>query len=106
MLYFKTRRDSQIKHMGYRIELEEIETCLNLIKGINRSAVIYKKGNKTFGKIIAFVSVQGGLRKESIESELTKNIPVYMIPNQIKLLDTIPINSNGKIDKQTLAAME
>jgi len=106
MLYFKTRRDSQIKHMGYRIELEEIETYLNLIKGINRSAVIYKKGNKTFGKIIAFVSVKGGLRKESIESELTKNIPVYMIPNQIKLLDTIPINSNGKIDKQTLAAME
>jgi len=102
ILFFKAREDNQIKHMGYRIELEEIEAGLNLIKGIERSAVIYKKGNDSCGKIIAFVSAKGGLTKESIEEELLNRIPIYMIPNKINILESLPCNRNGKIDKKSL----
>ena len=52
MLYFKGRIDNQIKHMGYRIELEEIEEGLYNIEGIEQAAVIYKK-NKNINQIIA-----------------------------------------------------
>jgi D-alanine--poly(phosphoribitol) ligase subunit 1 len=106
MLYFKARKDNQIKHMGYRIELEEIEAGINLIEGVERSAVIYKKENVTFGKIIAFVSVKEGLNKETIEAELKERIPLYMVPNIINILDALPVNPNGKIDKKVLAGLE
>ena len=106
ILYFKARADNQIKHMGYRIELEEIEAGLNLIKGIERSAVIYKKGDDSFGKIIAFISAKDGLTKETIEAELLNRIPNYMIPNKIRILDSLPVNQNGKIDKIFLASLD
>ncbi len=105
ILYFKARVDNQIKHMGYRIELEEIEAGLNVIKGIEQSAVIYKK-DEDYGKIIAFVSLSEELEKETIEGELSKIIPVYMIPNKINILKSLPFNKNGKIDKLFLASLE
>ena len=105
ILYFKARADNQIKHMGYRIELEEIEAGLNVIKGIEQSAVIYKK-DEDYGKIIAFVSLREELEKETIEGELSKIIPVYMIPNKINILKSLPFNKNGKIDKLFLASLE
>jgi D-alanine--poly(phosphoribitol) ligase subunit 1 len=105
ILYFKARVDNQIKHMGYRIELEEIEAGLNVIKGIEQSAVIYKK-DEDYGKIIAFVSLREELEKETIEGELSKIIPVYMIPNKINILKSLPFNKNGKIDKLFLASLE
>ena len=101
ILFFKARVDNQIKHMGYRIELEEIEAGLNVIKGIKQSAVVYKK-NEFTGEIIAFISLRVELAKESIEKELSKIIPVYMIPNKIKILKSLPLNNNGKIDKKSL----
>jgi D-alanine--poly(phosphoribitol) ligase subunit 1 len=104
-LFFKGRLDNQIKHMGYRIELEEIETAFCLINGINRSAVIYNKNDNAFGKIIAFVSVEGDVNKEYILSKLSAKIPDYMIPSQIHLLNSIPTNKNGKLDKKSLVKM-
>ena len=41
--------------MGYRIELEEIESALNSLDYVSESAVIYKRVNSSFGKIIAFI---------------------------------------------------
>lgn len=103
LLYFKARKDNQIKHMGYRIELEEIEAGLSLIEGVDRAAVIYQKENNVFGRIIAFVSVKQGINTERIESELKERIPSYMMPHKINILDAFPLNPNGKVDKKALA---
>ena len=100
-LYFKGRLDNQIKHMGYRIELEEIEQGLNEIKGVDQAAVMYKKYENN-GQIIAFISLNEVLPKNKIEEELSKIIPTYMIPHKIKILNTLPLNKNGKIDKNSL----
>jgi D-alanine--poly(phosphoribitol) ligase subunit 1 len=103
-LHFVGRKDNQIKHMGYRIELEEIEAAFNGVEGVVQSAVIYKRVKAQYGHIIAFVS--GGhvqLVPEHLESELRKRLPEYMIPNRIEIWDVLPKNANGKVDKKKLS---
>lgn len=102
VLYFVGRKDNQIKHMGYRIELEEIELSLGLIKEISQSAVIYHRERTTFGKIVAFYSSESQFDPEILRSRLSEKLPAYMIPNLFVHLPVLPKNSNGKVDKQFL----
>ena len=103
LLYFKGRIDNQIKHMGYRIELEEIEGSLNSLPEIKQSAVLYKRVSTTFGKIIAFfIPETDNFKALSVKKKLKKKLPAYMIPMDYYPLDTLPKNANGKIDKKRL----
>ena len=104
LLFFKGREDNQIKHMGYRIELEEIEFALNGLAEIEQSAVIYKRTKSAYGKIIAFVASSNmKINDNKIKDELKQALPSYMIPNIINILDTLPKNQNGKVDKKSLS---
>ena len=102
LLYFIGRIDNQIKHMGYRIELEEIEHALNSVNEINQAAVVYKKSGKIYGKIIAYITINSEITKLEIKQKLMNIIPDYMIPHIFRILDKLPKNRNGKIDKQKL----
>jgi amino acid adenylation domain-containing protein len=101
-LYFKGRKDFQIKHMGYRIELEEIESVLNTLAYVNESAVLYKKMSNGLGQIMAFVSCNGNQAEEEVKRDLKNLVPPYMYPKKIQVLKTLPKNRNGKIDRITL----
>ena len=101
LLYFIGRVDNQIKHMGYRIELEEIENGMNRVLGIQESAAIYKRVNDSYGKIYAYV-VCKNLSQEEIKKNLKEYLPTYMIPNKIIMLNVLPKNQNGKIDRKAL----
>jgi D-alanine--poly(phosphoribitol) ligase subunit 1 len=100
--YFLGRKDNQIKHMGYRIELEEIETALSGIAGVNQSAVIYQRDNTSYGKIIAFIASEKELDPMFIGRELKAKLPSYMLPSKLIVLDSLPKNANGKVDKEIL----
>lgn len=95
------RKDTQIKYMGYRIELGEIETALLSLSGIHNSCVIYNSDRK---EITMFYEGAADLGKATIRKELTPLLPKYMIPTKIIMLDQLPLNKNGKIDRKTLAA--
>lgn len=99
MLHFKGRKDNQIKHMGYRIELEEIEAAFNTIPSVGESAVIYKKSNGEIGSILAFVSTQAETTEQNLYASIKSKLPQYMIPKTIKILNQLPKNKNGKTDK-------
>ena len=99
MLHFKGRIDNQIKHMGYRIELEEIEAALNSIPSVEESAVIYKRRNGEVGSICAFVNSQTETEEKNIFAAVKTKLPQYMIPKAIKILNQLPKNKNGKTDK-------
>lgn len=102
-LYFIGRVDNQIKHMGYRIELEEIEIALNSLDYVVQSAVLYRRENNRFGKLIAFVECCKNISLQvDIRVDLKSILPTYMIPDIIKFLEVLPKNRNGKIDKQKL----
>ena len=102
-LHFIGRVDNQIKHMGYRIELEEIEIALNSLDYVVQSAVLYRRENSRFGKLIAFVECCKNISLQvDIRVDLKSILPTYMIPDIIKFLEVLPKNRNGKIDKQKL----
>lgn len=101
-LHFKGRVDYQIKHMGYRIELEEIEAALSSLPGVLECAAIYQKNVDGLGQIIGFAALAQPSSADMLRSELAKLLPAYMLPRQIVLLDGLPKNANGKIDRLAL----
>ena len=100
-LYFEGRKDTQIKHMGYRIELNEIEYALLQNESINEAAVMYFHQNGSH-KIVGFISSSIFLDTKVIKSELLKILPSYMVPKFIYKLEILPKNVNGKIDRKKL----
>lgn len=101
-LHFLGRNDYQIKRMGYRIELQEIEFIMNGIKDVLESAAVFKKRETEFGKIILFFSANKKLNTNELFDMLKENMPSYMRPDVLIQLDEIPKNSNGKIDRGKL----
>ena len=96
-LYFSGRRDFQIKHMGHRIELEEIEMIIQKIDDIQRFCCIYHEEKR---KLLGFYI--GDIDKKDLHEKLKELLPVYMIPNSLTKLEEFPINKNGKIDRKEL----
>lgn len=106
-LYCKGRIDSQIKYMGYRIELGDIENNLLKINNVKEAVVICKyKDNTNIVKLIkAYTVVSNNISEEYIKNELSKLIPSYMIPKVIEIVDSIPVNNNGKYDRRSLCEL-
>ena len=102
-LNFICRKDNQIKHMGYRIELDEIEHALNQIDEISESVAVQVSLNE-IKIIVAFVSLKKNYELDSneIKTRLRENIPIYMVPSKVNFLDTLPKNANGKIDRKQI----
>jgi len=103
-LDFVGRVDNQIKHMGYRIELEEIEAALNRLEGVIQSAVVQKPDSSGVKIIVAYVASDTGLTKTRLREGLMEVLPAYMIPQHFELRQTLPKNANGKVDRVALAA--
>lgn len=101
-LHFRGRSDNQVKHMGYRIELEEIESVLNTLEHVNEAAVIYEKLGDGLGQIVSFVSSPVITDEAGIMNELKNMLPDYMWPKKMFILDELPKNQNGKIDRVAL----
>lgn len=100
--YFIGRADNQIKHMGYRIELEEIELALCSCASIVEAAVIYEKKSETAGEIIGFVSSEAEKDLSLIRKQIENILPSYMLPRRFIWKHELPKNSNGKIDRKKL----
>ncbi len=104
-LYFVARKDNQIKHMGYRIELEEIEHALVKLPQVNQAAVVYLRSNTAYGKLVGFASCAADVDEKALLRELATLLPDYMVPSKLILMPTLPTNPNGKVDRQKLQAM-
>ena len=100
-LVFASRTDFQIKHMGRRIELGEIEAICTETDEISRCACIYNQEKR---KIILVCTLSEGVNLKPLElkSILKKHLTTYMVPNKIIILEKLPLNANGKIDRQQL----
>lgn len=106
-LYFRGRVDNQVKHMGYRVELEEVEAAFNSLHYINEACVVYEKVTADLGQIKAYISLSDESKNENCIVDDIKNLlPAYMIPKNIEVLPVLPKNSNGKIDRKQLAQLK
>lgn len=94
-LVFCGRKDFQIKHMGHRIELEEIELAMNAAPGVERAFCVFDQERNRIASYYV-----GVCDKKELRDALKKKLPVYMIPTFIKQVDEIPMTKNGKIDRK------
>jgi len=102
VLFFRGRIDNQIKHMGYRVELEEIESALIKIENVKQCAVIHTLSKNNFSKLIGFIATEKDMDSASVRNDLKRYIPNYMIPNSFKFMKELPKNANGKVDRVAL----
>mgnify|MGYP001079801514 CR=1 FL=1 len=98
-IMFDGRKDFQIKHMGYRIELGEIETAILSIEGIDNACCLYDTNNQ---KIISIYQSDIHIKSLDIKKQLMQMLPKYMVPSEFQLVDQLPYNDNGKIDRRRL----
>jgi D-alanine--poly(phosphoribitol) ligase subunit 1 len=100
-LWIHGRKDNQIKHMGYRIELEEIESALHRLNYITEAAAIHTEVNG-LSRIIAVVATTGELNASEIRRDLKQYIPDYMIPHTFYRELVLTKNASGKVDRHAL----
>lgn len=101
MLVFRSRSDYQIKHMGRRIELGEIEAVTDKLPQIARCCCLYNDEKK---RIELFCSLAEGeaLTGREVQSLLRGRLSDYMLPSRVHVLDALPLNQNGKLDRRAL----
>ena len=100
------RLDHQVKMRGFRIELGEIEAQL-LQQPEIREAVVSVHSAGQDARLVAHVALQSGvtaLDTAALNESLRKTLPDYMLPSLIMVLDHLPLNANGKIDRNRLPA--
>jgi non-ribosomal peptide synthetase component F len=101
-IMFVGRLDFQVKHMGYRIELPEIEYQVLAIEQIANACVLYNKGKKEI--TLFYESRDGDLSPAAIRQKLSQVFPKYMLPTVFRQMKELPRNPNGKIDRNGLSA--
>ena len=99
-ILYKGRKDFQIKHMGYRIELGEIENAILSLNGIDNGCVMYDREDK---KIVLLYESKQHLSQKDILLGLHDLLPKYMLPNKFIMIEKIPLNINGKIDRARIS---
>ncbi len=96
-LLFCGRRDHQIKYMGHRIELQEVEHGIAGVEGVERCCCVFD-GEKQ--KLYGFY--QGTIDKAELQKALGVFLPAFMIPGVLDRVDEFPLTKNGKIDRGAL----
>ncbi|HWV17185.1 MAG TPA: amino acid adenylation domain-containing protein [Rhodocyclaceae bacterium] len=106
-LEYLGRLDHQIKVRGFRIEIGEIETMLQAQAGV-REAVVVAHETAAGARLAAYVASCEGcvLEAAQLKAALAAALPDYMLPSAIVVLDALPLNPNGKVDRKALPAAD
>ena len=103
------RRDSQVKVRGNRVELLEIEAVIRDMDIIDNVTVQTIKNGEN-NELVAYIVSSADISDEELESAVCDNVseskPDYMVPSFVIRLDDIPVNVNGKVDKNALPSVD
>ncbi|MGE7673509.1 D-alanine--poly(phosphoribitol) ligase subunit DltA [Lysinibacillus sp. NPDC094403] len=111
-LFFSGRKDFQVKLHGYRLEIEEIEKQIGNLPHVSSCVVIPVSKDDEIISLSAYVVLREPLTDSAfkmtkqLKALLSEYLPSYMIPKTFKYIDTLPLNTNGKVDRKGLAVME
>jgi len=102
MFHYLGRVDNQVKILGYRVELEEIECHLREASACADAAVVAwpVHGGSASGVIGFVVSYQGS--EDELKQAMQQRVPSYMVPARVHFMKELPLNNNGKVDRRAL----
>ncbi|WP_042582583.1 AMP-binding enzyme, partial [Variovorax paradoxus] len=97
------RIDHQVKIRGFRIELGEIEAQL-LSQLEVREAVVVAGEGPLGARLVGYVSAHAGreIGPSELRQRLAEVLPDYMVPSTVVVLEALPLNANGKVDRKAL----
>lgn len=102
------RLDEQVKIRGYRVELGEIEMRLRQAPGVAEAAALgWPVVDGAAVEVAAFCTSRPDgpeIVVEALRAALRQALPAYMVPSRIRILDALPLNAHGKIDRRQLVA--
>lgn len=99
------RDDAQVKINGYRVELGEIEATLNRHPDL-RAAVVLAPQRSTGGRrLVAFAIPVGEVHTSDLAGYLAERLPKYLVPSDIRLVDSFPLSANGKVDRRAMTEL-
>ncbi|WP_433624777.1 amino acid adenylation domain-containing protein [Nocardia sp. CA-120079] len=91
------RTDFQVKLRGLRIELGEVETALTAHDSVARAVASVRSD-----QLVAYVVTTTTVDAEALRTHVAERLPSYMVPAVIMVLDAMPLNPNGKLDRRAL----
>ncbi|MEN3308271.1 MAG: hypothetical protein V7603_4473 [Micromonosporaceae bacterium] len=108
-LFYLGRVDDQVKVRGHRVELTEVELGLCRHPGV-RTCAVTAVGGRLVGYVVPVstgpvctVPVSGAPPVEEVLAEAARWLPDFMLPSEVRLVDRLPLNANGKLDRRALA---
>ncbi|GMU11502.1 non-ribosomal peptide synthetase [Corallococcus caeni] len=107
-LEFLGRVDFQLKIRGYRVELGEVEAGLGACEGVREAVVVAREDAPGDKRLVAYVVAKPGgtVEATALRSELKGRLPEYMVPSAFVVLEAMPLNANGKVDRKALPRPE
>jgi amino acid adenylation domain-containing protein len=103
-----SRRDHQVKIRGFRVELEDVETILKQHPAVADAAVLTREKFEGHKALVAYVVPCKPIESAAadIGSFLRARLPGYAVPSYFLRLESLPLNSFGKVDRRALARLE
>ena len=103
-LRYLGRADDQVKVRGYRIELGDVRAALVGLDGVDEAAVIAREDRPGEKRLVGYVTGAG--EPARLRARLADQLPPYMVPAAIVVVDALPLTPNGKLDTRALPAPE
>jgi acyl-coenzyme A synthetase/AMP-(fatty) acid ligase len=104
--HFMSRIDQMVKVRGHRIELGEVEQALRQVSGTDLVAVVPKPARDGMAQgLVAFVGTPGAYTGTGLREALARRLPKPMVPDEVRVVDGLPLNANRKIDRPALATL-
>jgi amino acid adenylation domain-containing protein len=104
-LKYLGRVDNQIKLLGYRVELGEVEAAVREVSGADGVVALGWPVTRRGADGLALFVEAESFDVESLLEQLKMKLPSYMLPRQVRVLPRFPLNSNGKYDRNALQRM-
>ncbi|WAM28053.1 amino acid adenylation domain-containing protein [Myxococcus sp. NMCA1] len=102
-LRFLGRADHQVKIRGFRIELAEIEACLRRFPRVEEAVVLARTASTGLQQLAAYVQAPpDAVAVEALRGHVAEQLPSYMVPAAFVVMEALPINANGKVDRHAL----